>query len=292
MAEANRTNNPGGAQVHEYKQCPWGDLICGTKEQLQNIGIGPAMAFPGETNGPKRVLRVTDPRGFIARVMASHSNLFSVSIDFHGRERPQWHISDFAQGVRKEEIVWGDIYTGTAESLIAAGLVRRDQLPGQPGMRKTIVTILPDGSLPKGAPTANCREAREPGAKIIKKKSKTAYEVFVIVPEQEQGRRHDKYLQAEREWKARMMSLPRPAPLCDLGPQREKQLARDTQELAAFTLNMLDGYMDRHNREPFTQESEAKIWNLISELKTAFAEAKYVEIPRYKVEGNIIRLGR
>lgn len=233
MAETNRTNNLNGAQVFEYKQLPWGDLIYGTKEQLQGIGIGPGMAFPGETNGPKRCLRVTDPRGFIARVqpiVLMGNNLFYASISFPGREIPQEHISDFAQGVRKVEMTWGDLFTGTAESLSAAGIVRCDQLPGQPGMRKVTVTILADGSLPKGAPTANCREAREPGSKMIHKKSKTTYEVYVTAPQHEQDRRRDKYLQAHREWEERMRALPRPAPLCDLSPQREKQSARDTKD--------------------------------------------------------------
>lgn len=233
MAEANRTNNLNGAQVFEYNQLPWGDLIYGTKDQLQSIGIGPGVAFPGETNGPKRFLRVTDPRGFIAKVEAADykgKNLFVASIRFPGRESPQKHISDFAVGVKKAEMIWGDIFTGTAESLGAAGIVRCDQLPGQPGMRKVTVAILADGSLPKGAPTANCREAKEPGSKKIHKKSKTTYKVHVIAPRHEQDRRRDKYFQSCREWEDRMQVLPRPGPLCDPSPHREKQSAGDTKD--------------------------------------------------------------
>lgn len=233
MAETNRTNNLNGAQVFEYNQLPWGDLIYGTKNQLQSIGIGPEVAFPGETNGPKRVLRVTDPRGFIAKVEATDSkgrDLFVASISFPGRERPQHRSYDFANGVRKVEMIWGDLFTGTAESLSAAGIVRCDQLPGQPGMRKVTVTILADGSLPKGAPTANCSKAKEPGSKLIHKKSKTTYEVCVTAPRHEQDRRRDKDLKAHREWEDRMQALPRPAPLCNPSPHREKQSARDTKD--------------------------------------------------------------
>jgi hypothetical protein len=218
MAATNRTNNLHDAPVFEYKQLPWGDLIYGTKEQLQGIGIASGMAFPGEPNGPKRSLRVTDPRGLKARVEASNyrgDGIFSASISFPGRERPEHgHVTDFAPGVSKEETLWGDLFTGTAESLSSAGLVQRDQLPGQPGMRKVIVTILADGSLPKGAPTANCREAREPGTIRITRKSKALYEVCLHVSDEEEQRRRDEYSRAEREWENRMMSLPRPAPLC------------------------------------------------------------------------------
>lgn len=87
---------------------------------------------------------------------------------------------------------------------------------GQPGMRKVKVTILPDGTLPTGSPTANCSEAKEPGAKWVKRKTKTEYSVIVVVSHEEQSRRYDMYERREREWKARMLALPRPAPLIDL----------------------------------------------------------------------------
>lgn len=204
--------------VLEYKQLPWGDLIYGTKEQLQGIGIAAGMAFPGEPNGPKRSLRVTDPRGLTAKVEASTwrgEGIFNASISFPGRDRPEHgHVNDFAPGVSKLAAPWGDVFTGTAESLSSAGLVRRDQLPGQPGMRKVTVTILADGSFPKGAPTANCREADEPGAIRISRKSKALYEVCIRVSDEEEQRRRDENFRADREWEARMMSLPRPTPLC------------------------------------------------------------------------------
>lgn len=217
--------------VLEYNQQLWGDLIYGTKEQLQGIGIAAGMAFPGEPNGPKRSLRVTDPRGLTAKVEASGhmgEGIFSASIPFPGRDRPEYgRVTDFAPGVSKRESPWGDAFTGTAESLSAAGLVRRDQLPGQPGMRKVTVTILPDGSLPKGGPTANCPEAREPGAVSIHKKSKTTFEVHVISPHSEQERRRDEHSRAEREWEKLMMSLPRPAPLrCTSQERKEIEAAK------------------------------------------------------------------
>ena len=53
-----------------YEQLPWGDLIYGTKPQIQNIGIAVEMAFPGEPGGPKRLLRVLDPRGSVVLIHA------------------------------------------------------------------------------------------------------------------------------------------------------------------------------------------------------------------------------
>lgn len=98
-------------------------------------------------------------------------------------------------------------------------------------MRKTKVTMLPDGSLPTGAPTANCPEAHEPGAISIYKKSKTVFEVQVIVDHAEQARRRDEHSRAEREWEARMKSLPRPEPLCCTSAKREE--VRAAEELMA-----------------------------------------------------------
>lgn len=209
--------------VLEYNQLPWGDLIYGTKEQLQGIGIAAGMAFPGEPNGPKRSLRATDPRGLKARVEAANyrgDGIFYASISFPGRDRPEY-ITDFADGVTKQEYPWGDAFTGTAESLSSAGLVRRDQLPGQPGMRKVTVTILADGSFPEGAATAN-RRGREPGAIRISRKSKTLYEVCTHVSDEEEQRRSDEHSRAEREWNNRMMALPRPAPLCRTSQERKE----------------------------------------------------------------------
>ncbi len=231
MAGTNPTNNLHDAQVFEYKQHPWGDLIYGTKEQLQNIGIAVGMAFPGEPDGPKRRLRATDPRGFIAKVEAAEykgKGLFSASIPFPNRPSRPKYISDFASGVKKEEWPGCDVFTGTAESLTAAGLVRYDQLPGQPGMRKVHVTILADGSLLKGAPTAVCRER---WAKLIHRKSKTTYTVYVDVPPEERERREAEHLRANQEWELKMMALPIPEPLC---PQAVVNNRPSTKEVGAI----------------------------------------------------------
>lgn len=294
MTATNCTNNLHDAPVFKYHQLPWGDLIYGTKEQLQRIGIAAGMTFPGEPNGPKSRLRVTDPRGFMARVEVAElmgDGLFSVSIPFPGRERPE-PLSNFAFGVKKREYPWGDIFTGTAESLSATGLVRRDQLPGQPGMRKAIVTILADGSFPKGAPTANCSEAREPGAIRISRKSKAIYEVSIHVTREEEELRRDKHSRADREWEARMMALPRPEPLCRINQEREEPRALDPRRMGLLTLDALDIQLNNPGCAPLSKESEANIQRLIGDLRTAFAEATFVKIPKYTVNGNVVYLSK
>jgi hypothetical protein len=198
----------------EYCELIWGDCIYGTKPQLQELGIAIGLAFPGEPDGPKRTLRVLDPRGFPTTVKSAANRgqgVYIASIRFLGRmqwEEKQW--TNYAPGVRMcSDSSWCDEYVGTAVALARAGLVRLDQLPGQPGMRKFRVTILPDGSLPIGAPTANCAEARKPGAKTIERASKTTYAVFVHVSEEETLARDEKRRCATTEYEA----LPRPASL-------------------------------------------------------------------------------
>lgn len=200
----------------EYRKQSYGDLISGTKEQLQGLGIAVGMAFPGEEGGPKRHLIVKDPRGYKCDIREWYNHgiaVFFASIPFPGRDQPIDERVSFASGVHLTRSTRTDDYVGTAESLVASGLIRLDQLPGQPGMRKVRVTILPNGSLPTGAPNAYCSEAKAPGAKSIRRVSKSTYEVSIFVDEDEQTRRDIASTRRRDAWEARMMAMPRPAPL-------------------------------------------------------------------------------
>lgn len=210
-AECNDTRR---IEPFEYNQLIWGDLIYGTKNELQAIGLGIGMAFPGEPGGPKRLLNVRDPRGFATKIVRRfNSSRYCASIRFPGRSWPEPRWVEVSPGLKKSEGPWGDEFIGTPEALAAAGLVRVDQLPGQPGMRKVRVTIFPDGSVAGGVPTANHREARMPGAKSIERASKTTYSVTVSIPEDERKKREYVYQRAERDYELRMQALQRPAPL-------------------------------------------------------------------------------
>ena len=216
MADTNRSKDAQRSTL-EFTQCLWGDLIYGTKQELQDLGIGKGIAFPGEPGGPKRVLCVTDPRGFDTRVTHRSDDIYYASINFPGRESPElyWCVpaSIQAPGVQGRGSSCVDEYIGTAEALSDAGLVRMDQFPGQPGMRKVRVTIFPDGTIPTGAPTANHRQKYLPGAKEIERESKTTFKVTVRISEDEKARRDEAEKHAKDDYEARMHSLPRPAPL-------------------------------------------------------------------------------
>jgi hypothetical protein len=194
---------------------PWGDLINGTKDQIQRLGIAIDMAFPEEPGGPKVRLTVPEPRGFQATITPACDQRYYVNITFPGREQSRKKPIDFAPGVKSApDTSWYDEYKGTAESLAAAGLVSMTHLPGAPGMRKVKVTILPDGTIPSGPLTgALSGKGREPGAVTIERISRISYRVCVWLPKAEQDRRNEACKREREEYEARMKALPRPAPL-------------------------------------------------------------------------------
>lgn len=225
MAASNSTANP--SEFFEYRELPWGDLIYGTKHLLQKIGIGAGMAFPGEDAGPKKKFKTTDPRGFSCTVSDAGDRgigIFSARIEFPGRERT-FGVSDwtyFAPGVQRKAMYWSDDFMGCADDLVSAGLVPAGHFPGLPGMRKSVVTILPNGCLPHGAPTANlsCQE-RGPGTKSIKRVSTKKFCVEITIPLELAEQRREAAYRADAEWEARMRALPRP-PRLDASPTTAK----------------------------------------------------------------------
>lgn len=200
----------------EYRQLPWGDLIYGSKAEIQALGIAEGLAFPGEIGGPKRSLRVRDPRGLVAVVEGRDGDRYYVSIKMQREDRPdlqqQWE--SFCEGVHKRRSCVHDEYRGSASALIAAGLVRDGQLPGQSGMRKVRVTIDADGMVVGGPRNANLPgTAFVPGARTIEKCGKATFTVFVRVTEEECARRQRNEQVAISAWERRMAALPRPLPL-------------------------------------------------------------------------------
>ncbi|HXE22998.1 MAG TPA: hypothetical protein VN617_11795 [Rhodoferax sp.] len=205
----------------EYKQLDWGDLIYATKEYLQAIGLGLGLAFPGEPGGPKRTLRTRDPRGHsveIEECLYIDGCPYFARITFlnwpqHPRDDRQ-QFEAYRGVMCSHSISWFDEYIGPEDALVAAGLVREDQLPGKPGMRKVRVTILPDGSPLGGPPTANPPPAaRAPGARWIERAGRSRYRVCVRVPEDEEARRRAAQDTAEEKWRYAVLSMNRPAKL-------------------------------------------------------------------------------
>jgi len=210
------SHNAAAVRPLEYNQLPWGDLLYGTKHQLRKIGIGGGASFPGEDGCSKRRVTVSDPRGFRCQIEKRDDcgeGIFSATIRLPGREQPQQEFESFAAGVRRQENIWSDDYIGTAEALAAAGLIRLAQLPGQPGMRKAVVTILADGSVPAAPSKSKCSRIDEPGAKRVTRASESRYQVSVLVEPRERACRYEAYAQSRRDWEDRMRSIPRPARL-------------------------------------------------------------------------------
>lgn len=105
-------------------------------------------------------------------------------------------------GVLMSEDGWrGNRYIGTADALLAAGLVELSQLPGQPTNGKTMATFYPDGSKSrKGTNGAS----KLPGYKQVKKVGKK-FEALIQQGLDEQKKRdvlraaeHDLWIAAQR----------------------------------------------------------------------------------------------
>lgn len=211
-----------------YSNTHWGELIEGTKEQLQALGLGVGRAFPGEVGGPRGnggELKVIDPRGFPVRISNRFRDegRFTAYVSYpNWPERPDRadRAVQIAPGVVKTEQVWGDVYTGRAADLEAAGLVQRDQLPGAPGMRKTRVVVGADGMV---ALRLVERKYQQPGAKSIERRSAKTFMVTVTLTSAERTRRQDASDAAEHEWERRVRGLRRPA---KLQPIADAKLAR------------------------------------------------------------------
>lgn len=74
-------------------------------------------------------------------------------------------------GVKVERCPYWDDYRGTAEDLIAAGIIRADQLPGSPGLPAGCVTFRNGQRIAKG----DSRRARDEGYLQIRRAGKAFY---------------------------------------------------------------------------------------------------------------------
>lgn len=199
----------------------WGELLYGSKARIQALGIAEGRAFPGEVDGPRRVLNVKDPRGFKTRIQihwvfdsGRHASGFSVSISYPGRTLAVAEWRDAYPGVRVcKAVSWFDEFVGTAEALVASGLLREGQFPGLVGMRRVRVRIAPDGAVIDGPPTAPDARSRMVGSKCVEKVGASTWRVQVRVSDEVSELRSE--IQAAKEWagKAAFERMPRPPAL-------------------------------------------------------------------------------
>lgn len=216
-----------------YSQYDWGDCIYGSKAQLQALGIGIGVPFPGEPGGAKRKMRTTDQRGFPVEVCAEREGGFCASVRF-----PAWpsnpsfksHKTEVYPGVLKHEEPWYDVYTGSAENLVAAGLVMPDQFPGLPGRHKVCVSIYADGRVVDLPTTSPSTEWRVEGAKRVYRAGKN-FRVDVHLSDIAHARRDAKRQIEEFEWCRLVRSLPRPARLDQLSAAARVEVPRQRGHL-------------------------------------------------------------
>lgn len=219
----------------KYMCLDWGELIYGTRDDLQSFGIGIGLAFPGERNGPKRQLVVRDPRGFRVKITKSYGEVptFAASISYpHLPDRPRYAESTPFSGVWMQEGPWTDDFTGNAECLIAAGLVTAEQLPGAPGMRKTRVTIFADGSILDGNYSNNIPGGLSAGVKHVERASSRSatFTVRIHIELGERAQRESRREIAESAWHHQVSKLPRPRKLT---PCHVAAVARNVNAAAA-----------------------------------------------------------
>lgn len=211
--------NTNGMQMElleiEYRYTAWGELIYGTREELQRLGLGDGHDFPANS---RRKLRVVDPRGFecvIDRAAWRGEGLFCASIRFPGREPPEGQAECFAPGVTCERLWFADLYSGASDALIKAGLVRAAQFPGSPGIGKTTASFDANGSFVLGR-AANW--SRSSGM-TIRRATASRFHVYFYIDDAEKERRTQAGREKQQDYERRMAAMPRPSPL--VAPDRE-----------------------------------------------------------------------
>jgi hypothetical protein len=225
-----------------YYQCPWGDYIAGTKEQLQALGLAIGRAFPGEPGGPGKgaPLKTLDRYGCKIEIVGrkldwSRGDLFTAARYFpNWPERPSLDAKQpFAPGVRRRMCAWWDEYFGTGPDLVAAGVLSVEHVLALGASGRRRLAVYGDGTLQNG-PIASSSRSKEPGSRRIRQTTGDTLAVQVMLSLEEHDTRAAADKRAEREWEDRVRRLPRPARLTSLSDRlltgrqtAEAEAARD-----------------------------------------------------------------
>lgn len=185
MATTNSTQSP------RHSEYEWGELWEGTKTQMQAVGIGIGVKFPGEPGGPKRSVKTTNHRGdeiTIAKEVSDEEGIYRAQMSY--RKSNSWERSSllgpeqFAPGVVVIRDTCGyDEYKGSADALVAAGVIDRNKLPGMPGRGTTMTSFNRDGSARAVGSSSgdHCMVARRNG--------KDRFSVTIYLGDEERERR-------------------------------------------------------------------------------------------------------
>lgn len=170
----------------------------GTKAQLQAAGLGVGENFPGDPGAPDKLM-ARCPLGFEFRITLPSWNEAKAAARIYSAVspyRPQLsshrlakQVADFAPGVKVEVwtvddgSTWFDYFTGTAEALVAAGLVpSMNMFPGSLGANRVQASYLPNGDPVSNSPSRN-------RSMTIRKKGRHQYLVEKAVCDEERARR-------------------------------------------------------------------------------------------------------
>lgn len=168
----------------------------GTKSQLQAAGLGVGLSFPGEAGAPEELV-CTCPLGFKFRIFLPGSydaaraaaGIYTAVSSYLDETDHRPRFAHYAAGVLRHEWTpeswWSshDVYRGTADALISAGLVPALKFfPGQPGAKRVQASYRRDWS---PATNANNQEL----AATIRRRGQHGYEVEIPASEAEVARR-------------------------------------------------------------------------------------------------------
>lgn len=136
-------------------------------------------------------------------------------------------------GVVKTEAVWTDDFKGSSANLVAAGLVRLDELPGQPGRGMSCVTY--DH---KGEPKTKGRPRdRTAGARHIRR---TGHDRFCVSVTVEDAVGEARLAASNAEWRAHQA---REAAIAASAGRSAGQAAIDLEAAFAPTVHVLAGLL-------------------------------------------------
>ena len=161
----------------------------GTKSQLQAAGIGCGLSFPGE-EGIGEEVHCKCPLGFHVEISAHYekskamAGIFRAISRYVERQSKSRDFVSYAPGVSQffdEHRFAINTYVGTAQALVASGLARHDQFPGQPGRGKTRCSYRADGS--------SANNSKYGWAMTIGRQGKNKFFVELPAPESEMANR-------------------------------------------------------------------------------------------------------
>lgn len=182
--------NGTAPQPLEHVWRPWGEHWQGTKAQLQAIGIGVGLSFPGEGGVTARsTIHTKDRRGVSVDIQYRHwgaAGQYLASSNYRPGARKRAEVNrrnalavaldhgvmQFRHQARSDE------YVGTGPALVALGLVRADELPGAPGKGKTMVTFDANGAR---TPQGSNGDGR-PGGRQIFRRGRARFALLISLP--------------------------------------------------------------------------------------------------------------